>query len=157
MLTYTIDDNPAADTELVINLGEKNDTRDMLSAMLIHIENTRETKELTLLYPSYLGLLPSFIYDNNRLLTGAGFGAVIIDDSLAVSEKIMTSYPFCNAFFLDSTVLIVFECEIVLYSLTDGCVTRTEPLPDLIENYYISEGRFIYNTFDNSDYRSIKY
>lgn len=135
----------------VINFSNENDVGH-LNVSFVKVQNDAEEQDYMIYSLSCTGLKPTLIPDKNILLVGADFGIALLGNDLKIFNTITSDYLFCNAFFIGEKILIVFECEILIYDLVKNSVIKSFFLNDMINDFYIKDQYLIYNTTKNADY-----
>ncbi|MCM1524506.1 MAG: hypothetical protein NC120_08630 [Ruminococcus sp.] len=135
----------------VINFSNESDAR-YLNVDFIKLQSETAEQEYMIYYLSYNGLKPTLILNRNILLVGVDFGVALLGNDLKIFNKVTSDYLFCNAFFYNEKILIVFECEILIYDLSVNCVIKSFILNDIINDFIIKDQYLFYNTIENHNY-----
>lgn len=100
------------------------------------------------------GLKPKIAFHVDSFIVGVDYGVEFINEFLKISTTIHSNYIFCGFLFYHEKTILVFECEIVIYNVRDNIIEHRIFLNDIIDCYKLCGNKIIYNTIDESDYRS---
>lgn len=150
---FEVQQNFRSDME-VINFSNENNVGN-LNINLIKVQNEMGERNYKIYSLSCTGLKPILVPDKNILLVGVDFGAALLGNELKIFNVITSNYLFCNAFFNNDKILLIFECEILIYDLTENSVIKSFFINDTINDFYIKDNYLIYNTIENSDYSKL--